>query len=60
MLDGVRAYALEGDGVRYYVIPRGVDLEPYVGQNVEISGPAVYKAELRANYIEALQVRPLR
>jgi hypothetical protein len=60
MLDGVRAYALEGDGVRYYVIPHGVDLEPYVGQNVEISGPAVYKAELRANYIEALQVRPLR
>ena len=60
---GVRSFALQQsgpNGVLYYVVPTpGVDLDRYVGRKVEISGPAVYKGDLRANCIEALQVRPL-
>jgi hypothetical protein len=35
----------------------GVDLEPYVGKYVELSGPAFYSGELRANYMAAAQVQ---
>jgi hypothetical protein len=43
-----------------YVTPEpGIDLEPYVNQNVQLFGPAIYHGELRANYMTVTQVQPL-
>jgi hypothetical protein len=38
----------------------GVDLDPYVGRNVELIGAALYDGELRANYMTVTQVRPVQ
>ncbi len=41
-----------------YVTPRaGVDLESYVGHKVELIGPAVYRGDLRGNYMTVIHVR---
>jgi hypothetical protein len=62
-LDGRQAYVLESsvqNCPRLYVVPQaGVDLEPYVNQGVELFGPAVYRGDLRANYMTAVRVQPL-
>jgi hypothetical protein len=34
-----------------------VNLEQYVGKKVELLGPAVYRGDLRANYMTVVQVR---
>jgi SH3-like domain-containing protein len=52
-------YVLEAErGPLLYANPStGVDLEPYVGRNVELLGTAAYDGELRANYMVVTQVR---
>jgi SH3-like domain-containing protein len=59
-VDDMVAYRLES-ALGYptlYVTPRpGVNLEQYVGLKVELSGPAVYRGDLRGNYMTAVQVR---
>jgi hypothetical protein len=43
----------------YYIAPgSGVDLQPYLGRAVELSGPAEFNARLRANYMIAMRVQP--
>lgn len=55
-------YALESSEgmLRLYVCPGpGMNLEPYVGRNVTVYGPAVYSGELRTNYMLVNQVNPV-
>ena len=62
-LEGRTTYVLESNQgqLLYYVTPEpGVDLEPFVNQNVELSGPAAYNGELRANYMRVERVRPVQ
>jgi hypothetical protein len=57
-----RTYVLEtGQGIpTLYVTPQdGLDLEPYVNRNVELFGPAIYRGDLRANYMTVVRVQPL-
>jgi hypothetical protein len=60
---GRTLYYLQGSdgGLRCYVAPTaGVDLEPFVGQLVEVRGNSlVYRMDLRGNYLPATQVVPL-
>jgi hypothetical protein len=61
-LESRRTYVLEtSQGLpMMYVTPEpGIDLEPYVNQNVQLFGPAIYHGELRANYMTVTQVQPL-
>jgi hypothetical protein len=60
-VDNRMAYVLDVDNTpRFYVLPQsGVELEPFVNYNVEVSGPAVYRGDLRANYLTAVTVRYL-
>jgi hypothetical protein len=52
-------YVLEAErGPLMYANPApGVDLDPYVGRNVELIGTAAYDGELRANYMVVTQIR---
>lgn len=54
-----KTYVLESDrGPLLYATPSaGVDLEAYVGKNVELTGVAGYDGEWRANYMTVTQVR---
>jgi hypothetical protein len=58
-LDERRTYLLWTAPLMYVVPVAGLDLEPYVGRNVEISGPATYRGDLRANAMTAVSVRPV-
>jgi SH3-like domain-containing protein len=60
--NGLPTYVLESSSsVRLYVNPAaGVDLESYVGRNVEVTGTANYDGELRSNFMLASQVRPVQ
>jgi hypothetical protein len=59
---GRPTYVLECErGPYLYANPAaGVDLEPYVGKNVELVGTAGYDGEWRANYMTVTQVRLLQ
>jgi hypothetical protein len=59
-IDDVIAYRLEsslGYPMLYVTARAGVDLESYVGHKVELFGPAVYRGELRGNYMTVVHVR---
>jgi SH3-like domain-containing protein len=59
-IDSLVAYRLESTQgfPTLYVTPQaGVDLEPYVGRKVELTGPAVYRGDLRANYMTVVRLR---
>lgn len=44
-----------------YAAPQGnLNLEPYVGRNVELYGPTYYQGSLRANYMSVMRVVPLQ
>jgi hypothetical protein len=60
-VDSHRAYVLESRGYPVmYVVPQpGIDLEPYVDRNVELTGPAAYRGDYRANHMTAVRVQPL-
>ena len=45
---------------RLYVTARPpLNLEQFVNRNVELYGPMIYSGDLRANYMEVVQVTPL-
>jgi hypothetical protein len=62
-LDNRKTYALEsaqGYPLLYVTPYQGIDLEPYLNQNVELFGPAIYDGNLRANYMTVVRVQPLQ
>ncbi|HZT79424.1 MAG TPA: SH3 domain-containing protein [Gemmataceae bacterium] len=55
-------YVLEspqGLPLMYVTAQPGVNLESYVGRNVEVTGPAVWRGDVRCNYMTASRVAPL-
>jgi hypothetical protein len=61
-LENRRTYVLESSQnyPMLYVTPNtGIDLEPFVDKNVELFGPAIYRGDLRANYMTVVRVQPL-
>jgi hypothetical protein len=59
-VNGLPTYRLEVNGGAWYITPaKGVDLEPFVNQNVECFGTAQYSGELRANYMVVSRVQPM-
>ncbi len=62
VLEGRKTYVLESSAnyPMLYVTPGpNVDLDPYLGQFVELFGPAVYNGDLRANYMTVMRVQPV-
>jgi len=62
MVDGRRCYVLESNEnyPRLYCTPHtGIDLEPYLNQNVELFGPAIYKGDMRVNYVTMVRIQTL-
>jgi hypothetical protein len=62
VIEGQRTYVLEslqGYPTLYVTAQTGLDLEPYVNGKVELFGPAIYRGELRANYMIAVRVQLL-
>jgi hypothetical protein len=63
-IDGRPTYALEnsqGAFLRWYVTPQpNVNLEPFVNRAVELSGPLIYRGDIRSNYMVVNQVTLLR
>jgi hypothetical protein len=62
-VDCKRTYVLEtsqGQPLTYVAGQPGLDLEAFVGQNVEVTGAMVYRTDLRAYYLTATRVNPLR
>jgi len=59
-IDGMAAYVLENnrDGTRLYVTAQqGVNLQPYLGNMVELYGPMVYRGDIRGgNYMRVARV----
>jgi hypothetical protein len=59
-IEGRTAYRLEAQGYPLmYVVGAGIDLEPYVGRNVQLTGPAEYNGDLRANFMSAAKAVPM-
>lgn len=61
-IDARATYVLETPQaqVMAYLVPQpGVDLERYVGQNVEVLGQTVPRADVRGQYMTVARVRPL-
>jgi hypothetical protein len=61
-VDGKRTYLLvssQGQLLMYVTSPTGVDLESYLNRNVQVTGPTVYRMDLRAHYMTAQQITPL-
>ena len=63
-IEGQKTYVLEME-VGGYTRPMayttgspGVDLAPWVGKVVEVSGPALYRGDIRTNYVTAMRVLP--
>lgn len=57
-----RTYVLEdaqGLPIVYAAPEPGLDLEPYINQNVELFGHAAYRGEIRAYYMTVSRVQPL-
>lgn len=62
-VEGRTTYRLEsptGYPLYYVTAQPGVNLEAYLNQYVEVSGPAIYHGALRANYMTAARVQPLQ
>jgi hypothetical protein len=62
-VDGKRTYVLissQGQLLMYVTAPAGVDLDTYLDHNVRVSGPLVYRMDLRAYYMSAQQVNPVQ
>jgi hypothetical protein len=62
MLDGRKSYVLESNQnypLLYCTPHTGIDLEPFLNQSVELIGPAIYRGDLRANYMTVVRVQPL-
>lgn len=58
-VDGKRAYVLEdrsGQPMYYVTAAPNLDLEPYVHHQVNLVGSAVYRGDLRSNYMEVIGV----
>jgi hypothetical protein len=61
-IDGRATYVLEsaqGQVLAYLAPQSGVDLEHFVGQNVEALGQIVPRADVRGQYMTVARVRPL-
>lgn len=61
-VEGRATYRLEtiaGAPLLYITPQTGIDLEPYLNRNVEVHGPAVYRGDLRANYMTVTSAQPL-
>jgi hypothetical protein len=61
-IDHRRAYLLQtpdGRPLTYVAAQPGLDLEPFVGRNVEVSGVITYRQDIRAYYTTATQVTRL-
>jgi hypothetical protein len=61
-IDGLPTYVLESPqgGVMASLTPQpGVDLGRYVGQNVEVLGQIVPRADVRGQYLTVMRVLPL-
>ncbi len=62
MVDGQRGYVLDSiqNYPMLYCTPHtGIDLEAYLNQNVELIGPAIYRGDLRANYMTVVRIQPI-
>jgi len=60
---GKRAYLLvgsQGEPIAYVTGQPGVNLDPYVNQNVQVTGPLVYRMDVRAYHLTATSVAPIR
>jgi len=57
----VRLYMLElPNRDIIYVSPQpGIDIEPYVGRNLQVSGPLAYRADLRRYFMTVMQAEPM-
>jgi hypothetical protein len=61
-LDDRPLFALEkvrGQLTMYVTAEPGVNLEAYVGKQVELFGPIMYRGDLKTNYMTVTQVAPL-
>src|SRR5262249_33982248 len=63
-IEGVKTYVIEMEE-RGYVRPvayanaaAGVDLRSLVGKVIEVQGPAVYRGDIRTNYMTVMRVLP--
>jgi hypothetical protein len=62
-VDSRRTYVLQDSRgmIQMYVTGQpGVDLESYVGRNVQLYGPLVYRMDIRAYYMNAQRITPLQ
>ena len=62
-LENRKTYVLESSQnyPMLYVTPQaGLDLDLYIDHNVELYGPAIYRGDLRANYMTVVRVQPLQ
>jgi hypothetical protein len=60
-VDGRTTYVLEtvyGQTLMYVTASPSINLDPYVGRMVELSGPLVYRGDIRANYMTAQYAVP--
>jgi hypothetical protein len=61
-VEGRRTYVLEslqGYPLLYVTAQGSLDLEAFVDRKVELFGPAIYRGDLRANYMAAVRAQPL-
>jgi hypothetical protein len=61
-LENRKTYVLESSQnypILYVTPHTGIDLEPFVDRNVELFGPAIYRGDLRTNYMTVVRVQPL-
>jgi hypothetical protein len=62
-VDGKQAYVLEdsqGRPLMYVTAQPGVNLEMHLNRIVTLSGPTVYRGDLRTNYLTATGVTPMQ
>jgi hypothetical protein len=59
--DGRKLYALDSPGYprMYVTVGEGVDLERHIDRSVQLTGPAHYDGELRANFMTVQRVQAL-
>jgi hypothetical protein len=61
-VDGKQTYVLisgQGQLLMYITAQPGLDLGPYLDRNVQVTGPLVYRMDLRAYHMSAQQVTPV-
>jgi hypothetical protein len=63
-IEGQKTFVLEMEEngcvrpMAYTTGTAGIDLTPWVGHIVEVQGPALYRGDIRTNYITAMRVMP--